>query len=190
MSSPSPSRSAPVGLVFRSWRSRDVDALCRHANDRAVWRGLLDRFPHPYTASDAERWISLNHATLSAPLNFAIELDGEAIGGVGLDRRQDVFQGTAEIGYWVAKAYWGRGIATAAATFICDYAFGTFPLERLQAGVFGGNRASARVLEKAGFTFEGCLRRAVRKEGKVMDLLMYARLRDELPVDTNPRVAI
>lgn len=169
----------PQGLVFRTWRSRDVEALCKHANNKAVWRGLLDRFPHPYTETDAERWIALNHATLTAPQNFAIDLDGEAIGGVGLDRRQDVFSGTAEIGYWVSEAYWGRGIATAAATFIADYGFGSFPIERLQAGVFAGNQASMRVLEKAGFTFEGCLRRAVKKEGRSLDLMMYARLRSD-----------
>jgi ribosomal-protein-alanine N-acetyltransferase len=167
------------GLVFRTWRSRDVEALCKHANNKAVWRGLLDRFPHPYTETDAERWIALNHATLTAPQNFAIELGGEAIGGVGLDRRQDVFAGTAEIGYWVSEAHWGRGIGTAAATFIADYGFGTFPLQRLQAGVFAGNQASVRVLEKAGFTLEGRLRNAVKKQGQVLDLLMYARLRGD-----------
>ena len=172
------SQKPPPGLVFRTWRSRDVEALCRHANSRAVWRGLLDRFPHPYTADDAERWIALNHATLTAPQNFAIELDGEAIGGVGLDRRQDVFQGTAEIGYWVGEPFWGRGIGTAAATFIVDYAFGTFPLVRLQAGVFAGNTASSRVLEKVGFAYEGCLKNAVKKEGVLMDLLMYAKLKE------------
>ncbi|HEY0706648.1 MAG TPA: GNAT family protein, partial [Polyangia bacterium] len=169
---------APTGLTFRTWRSRDVDALCRHANDRLVWRGLLDGFPNPYTEADAERWIALNHATLTAPQNFAIELDGKAIGGVGFDRRKDVFAGTAEIGYWVARAHWGKGIATAAARFISDYAFGNLPLARLQAGVFGNNPASVRVLEKAGYGFEGRLRNAVNKDGELLDLLMYARLRE------------
>ena len=182
MSVPSESkRSLARGLLFRTWRSTDVEALCKHANNRAVWRGLLDRFPHPYTRTDAERWIALNHATLTAPQNFAIELDGEAIGGVGLDRRQDVFAGTAEIGYWVSEAFWGRGVATAAAAFISDYAFGSFPIERLQAGVFDGNRASVRVLEKVGFLLEGRLRRAVKKDGEFTDLLMFARLRSDPP---------
>jgi ribosomal-protein-alanine N-acetyltransferase len=167
-----------AGLTFRTWRSRDVDALCRHANDRLVWRGLLDGFPNPYTEADAERWISLNHATLTAPQNFAIELDGEAIGGVGFDRRKDVFAGTAEIGYWVARVHWGKGIATAAARFISDYAFGNLPLARLQAGVFANNPASVRVLEKAGYSFEGRLHNAVNKDGELLDLLMYARLRE------------
>src|SRR5688572_7881937 len=113
----SPASSAGA-LTFRNWRSRDVEALCKYANNRNIWLNLLDRFPNPYTRRDAERWIDLNNATLSPPVNFAIELEGEAIGGVGLHRQQDVHSGTAEIGYWVAEPFWGRGIATAAARFI------------------------------------------------------------------------
>jgi [ribosomal protein S5]-alanine N-acetyltransferase len=174
-----PDSADPPGLVFRTWRARDVDALCRYANNRNVWINLLDRFPHPYTRKDAERWITLNHATLSAPINFAIELEGEAVGGVGLDRRSDVRSGTADIGYWVAEPFWGRGIGSAAARFIAGYAFATFPLVRLQACVFDSNPASGRVLEKAGFQFEARLRRAFTKEGRTGDLLVYARVRDE-----------
>ena len=62
-------RPPPPGLVFRNWRSRDVEALCRYANNKNIWLCLLDRFPHPYTRRDAERWIDLNNATLSPPLN-------------------------------------------------------------------------------------------------------------------------
>ena len=175
-----PEDQAPdTGLTFRTWRSRDVDALCRHANNRNVWKSLLDRFPHPYTRRDAERWIELNHATLSAPLNFAIELEGEAIGGVGVDRRTDIRSGTGEIGYWVAEPFWGRGIGTAAARFVSDYAFRAFPIVRLQATVFAENPASARVLEKAGYTLEGRLRQAYTKEGRTGDLLVYGLLRED-----------
>jgi RimJ/RimL family protein N-acetyltransferase len=172
-----PRMTPPPGLVFRTWRASDVGALCRHANNRRVWLNLKDRFPHPYTPDDAERWIDLNHATLSAPLNFAIELEGEAIGGVGVARREDVFHRTGEIGYWVAEPFWGKGIATAAAHFITEYAFATFKVVRLQAGVFDWNPASARVLEKCGYVQEARLRQAVTKEERTGDLLMYARLR-------------
>jgi RimJ/RimL family protein N-acetyltransferase len=180
MSSP-PDRPPPPGLVFRNWRSRDVEALCRHANNRNIWLNLLDRFPHPYTKRDAERWVDLNNATLSPPVNFAIELDGQAIGGVGMDRKQDVHQGTAEIGYWVAEPFWGRGIGTAAARFIADYAFRAYPLVRLEARVFEWNAASARVLERAQFTLEARLRQAVTKDGRVGDALLYARCRGDVP---------
>jgi ribosomal-protein-alanine N-acetyltransferase len=175
---PDSAAAAAPSLTFRTWRARDVEPLSRYANNRNIWINLLDRFPHPYTRKDAERWINLNHATLSAPINFAIELDGEAIGGVGLDRRLDVRSGTADIGYWVAEPFWNRGIATEAARFITGYAFHTFPLVRLEASVFEWNVASGRVLEKAGFHFEARLRKAFTKDGRQGDLLVYARLRD------------
>ena len=179
---------SPAGLVFRNWRSRDVEALCRYANNRNIWINLLDRFPNPYTKRDAERWIDLNNATLSPPVNFAIELEGEAIGGVGLQRHQDVQSGTAEIGYWVAEPFWGRGIATAAARFIADYAFRAYPFIRLEARVFEWNPASARVLEKAHFRLEGRLRNAVTKDGRLGDALLYARCRDDVPpIEPGPR---
>ena len=165
-----PDRPPPPGLVFRNWRSRDVEALCRHANNRNIWLNLLDRFPHPYTRRDAERWIDLNNATLSPPVNFAIELDGEAIGGVGMDRRQDVHRGTAEIGYWVAEPFWGRGIATAAARFIADYAFRAYPLVRLEAaGVRVEPRLGARAGEGRLPRWRARLRQAVTKDGRVGD---------------------
>jgi ribosomal-protein-alanine N-acetyltransferase len=166
----------PPDLTFRTWRTRDVDALVEHANNRNVWINLKDRFPHPYTRADAESWIGMNHLVLGPPVNFAIDVGGQAIGGVGVEPLEDVFHRTAVIGYWVAEPFWGRGIATAAVQFICEYAWRTFPLDRLQATVFEWNAASARVLEKCGFTLEGRQRRAVNKDGRVGDLLLFARL--------------
>jgi ribosomal-protein-alanine N-acetyltransferase len=168
--------AAPADLTFRTWRTRDVDALVEQANNRNVWINLKDRFPHPYTRDDAECWIGMNHLILGPPVNFAIDLGGEPVGGVGVEPLEDVYHRSANIGYWVAEPHWGKGIATAAVEFICDYALRTFPLERLQADVFGWNAASARVLEKLGFTLEGRRRRAVIKDGRVGDLLLYARM--------------
>jgi RimJ/RimL family protein N-acetyltransferase len=168
-------------VTFRTWRTGDVDALVRHANNRNVWRNLKDRFPHPYTRAHAEDWIGMNHMLLGPPVNFAIaiDVDDEAVGGVGVELLEDVQQRTANVGYWVAEPFWGRGIATRAVEFIVDYAFRTFPLDRLQASVFGWNPASARVLEKCGFALEGRLRRTVVKDDQVTDLLVYGRLRQE-----------
>jgi len=169
----------PTDLTFRTWRTRDVDALVERANNRNFWLNLKDRFPHPYTKADAESWIGMNHLVLGPPVNFAIDVGGDAIGGVGVEPLEDVFHRTANIGYWVAEPHWGRGIATAAVEFISEYAFRTFPIHRLQASVFDWNPASARVLEKAGFTLEGRQRRAVVKDGREGDLLLYARLAAE-----------
>jgi RimJ/RimL family protein N-acetyltransferase len=165
------------GLIFRTLRSSHLEALVRHANNRNIWLNVKDRFPHPYTAHDAEAWIGINQANMGHPVAFAIELDGALVGGVGVELRDDIHRRTGEIGYWVAEPYWGRGIGTAAARFIADYAFAAFPLARLEAGVFSWNPASARVLEKAGFVQEARLRDAVTKDGRTGDLLLYARLR-------------
>jgi RimJ/RimL family protein N-acetyltransferase len=167
----------PPDLVFRTWRSTDVDSLVEHANNRNIWLNLKDRFPHPYTREDAEDWVGMNHLLIGPPVNFALEVGGTAVGGIGIDLLDDVFERTAGVGYWVAQPFWGRGIATAALEFITHYAFSSLPVDRLQAGVFEWNPASARVLEKAGFVQEGRLRRAVIKDGRVGDLLLYGRLR-------------
>lgn len=164
-------------LTFRTWRSKDVDALVEHANNRKIWLNLKDRFPHPYTREDAESWIGMNHLVLGSPVNFAIDLGGNAVGAVSAEPLEDVFHRTANIGYWVAEPFWGRGIATRAVEFITGYAFDSLGVDRLQASVFDWNAASIRVLTKASYTLEGCLRRTVVKEDRVGDLLLYARLR-------------
>ncbi len=167
-----------AGMVLRSWEVRDVDALARHANDREVWLNLRDRFPHPYTREDARRWIALCADEPLHSTHLAIEVDGSAVGAVGFDRREDVHRLTAEIGYWLGRAVWGRGIATRALAAATRHAFERHDLERLEAAVFEWNPASARVLEKAGYEREGRLRRFVLKDGRLGDALLYARLRE------------
>ncbi len=165
-------------LILRPWKLSDVDALVRHANNRKIWLNLRDRFPHPYTEADARTWFSLCAAEIGSPHNFAVEFQGEAIGGIGLQFFADVYRMTAEIGYWLGESMWGRGFGTIAAKAVTEYAFATFDLCRLQAMVFGWNPASARVLEKAGYTMEARLRNHIFKDNRICDALMYARLRD------------
>lgn len=162
--------------VIRSWRTTDEDSLVRHANDRAVWINLRDRFPHPYTADDARAW--LRHVAETTPETaFAIDVEREAVGGVGITLNTDVFRRSAEIGYWLGRSFWVRGIATAVVRALTDWAFANFDLCRLDAGVFEWNPASARVLEKAGYSLEGRLRRSVTKDGRTIDQFLYAIVR-------------
>lgn len=165
-------------LRLRPWRMSDGDALVRHANNRKIWLNLRDRFPHPYTVAAARAWLSLRSAETGSPHNFAIEFDGEAIGAIGLEFLSDVHRMTAEIGYWLGESTWGHGFATIAVKAITGYAFETFELHRLQATVYHWNPASARVLEKAGYTLEGRLRNYVVKDNRIGDALMYAKLRE------------
>ncbi|MHB8418258.1 MAG: GNAT family N-acetyltransferase [Myxococcales bacterium] len=161
--------------LVRPWRPEDVDSLAEHADDLRIWRNLRDRFPHPYTRADAEAWIAAN-ARLEAPTNFAIEVGGRAVGGIGVTPQQDVFRHSAEIGYWLGVAHWRKGIATEAVGAVSEWAFQGLGVHRLYAGVFAWNRASARVLEKAGYRLEGRLREAAVKAGETVDLYVFARL--------------
>jgi [ribosomal protein S5]-alanine N-acetyltransferase len=166
-------------LIIRPWRSSDAGSIVRHANNRKIWINLRNRFPHPYTQADARDWLALRAADIGHPHHFAIEFGGEAIGAISLEFFDDVHRMTAEIGYWLGESMWGRGFATLAVKTVTDHAFATFDLRRLQASVFEWNPASTRVLEKAGYAFEGRLRRAIVKDNRVGDMLMYAKLRDQ-----------
>ena len=164
-------------LVLRPWKPGDEMALLRHANNRNIWIRLTDRFPFPYTRKDARRWIRASERAPFPPTQFAIVLEGEAIGGVGFERRNELERFTAELGYWLSEMHWGKGYATEALRAVAEYAFSRFDFVRLQARVLEGNPASGRVLEKAGFTLETSMRRGAFKDGRVMDLLLYARVR-------------
>ncbi len=165
----------PGGRI-RSWRPGDEPSLARHADNRKIWLNVRDRFPHPYTLAAAEEWVAMASAA-DPQTQFAIEVGGEAVGGIGLFLQQDVERYSAEIGYWLGEAYWGRGIATAAVQRFTDYAFDAFGLCRIYASVFVSNEGSIRVLEKTGYQLEGRLRQAAVKDGQVVDGLLYATLR-------------
>lgn len=166
--------------VIRPWRPEDRDSLAENADDLRIWRNLRDHFPHPYTRADAERWIAAS-AGQEPPSNFAIEVDGRAVGGIGLTVQSDVYRHSAEIGYWLGVSHWGRGIATEAVGAVSEWAFRNLDVVRLYAGVFAWNPASARVLEKAGYQLEARLRQAVTKAGETVDAYLYARLAEGQP---------
>jgi RimJ/RimL family protein N-acetyltransferase len=165
--------------LIRSWSPTDRESLATQANDRRVWINLRDRFPHPYSSADADRFIQ--GATRMSPERFfAVEVGGALAGGVGYTLHDDVERISAEIHYWLGTSFWGKGIATQALRGLTRYVFSAHPvLRRLYAVPFASNPASARVLEKAGYRREAVLRQAVIKDGHVLDQWMYAILRDE-----------
>jgi ribosomal-protein-alanine N-acetyltransferase len=173
--------SKPVGVVnwplphctVRSWDRRDAASLARHANDREIWRNLRDAFPSPYTLRHASTFIA-DSRRMRPEQRFAIAVEGQAIGSIGFAPHLDVERVSAEIGYWVGRAFWGRGIATEALVAVTRYAIGEFALTRVYAVPFDFNLASCRVLEKAGYVREGRMRRSAIKEGRVIDQFLYA----------------
>jgi ribosomal-protein-alanine N-acetyltransferase len=157
----------------RSYKLTDAPSLARHANNRKIWINLRDAFPYPYTLKDARTFIRT--ALKDRPERmFAISVDGDAVGGIGFSLHRDVERVSAEIGYWLGEEFWSRGITTAALKAVTDYAIQTHGLTRLYAVPYEWNPASFRVLEKAGYSLEGRLRRSAIKDGKIIDQLLYA----------------
>lgn len=166
-----------AGCVLRPWREGDQPSLVRYGNNRAVWRNLTDMFPHPYERSHADGWVSFANADPRST-HCAIELHGEAIGGIGAMAGSDIYRRTADFGYWLGEPFWGRGLATACAAALVQHLGAARQFARLQAPVFAWNPASMRVLEKVGFVREGVLRHSVTKDGVLTDSVMYAYLFD------------
>lgn len=161
--------------TVRGFIAADAACIAAVANDRRIWLQLRDLFPHPYYLADAEEYIG-RVASVDPPRSLAIVVDGCAVGGVGLQLMTDVNRHSAEIGYWLGAAYWGRGIATEAVTLVTDWAFGAHRLLRIFAQPFAANFASRRVLEKAGYEMEGTMKRSAIKDREVRDQCLYARL--------------
>lgn len=172
---PAPGSFSLPRCVLRPWRIEDLGSLVRHANDARVARTLRDLFPHPYREEDGERW--LTHVTESGRANnLAIEVDGRAVGGVGMIPGEDVHRLNAEVGYWLGHAYWGRGIMSDAIRAFSDHLLEDRGFLRLEAPVFAINPASARVLEKSGYARESVQRCAAIKDDRLIDVWLYVRL--------------
>lgn len=162
---------------IRSWTADDVDSLATYANNRKIWMNLRDAFPYPYTKRDAREFIYAVRQR-SPETTFAIEVDGQAIGSIGFVLRSDVERVSAEIGYWIAEPFWGRGITTEALKAVTAHAVSAHGLTRIYALPFAWNIASCRVLEKAGYFLEARLRRSAIKNGKITDQMQYAYVPD------------
>jgi len=167
------------GFVLRPWRRSDLDGLLHHANHADVVRGLSSRFPHPYTRADGERFLSGGVVNLDDPV-FAIEVDGQACGGIGARPGEDDRRQSAELGYWLGTSMWGRGLMSRVVALYVPWAMQRLSLLRLQATVLPFNEASARVLLKNGFIEEGVARCALVKNGEPHDLRVFAKARRSL----------
>ncbi|MBD5507448.1 MAG: GNAT family N-acetyltransferase [Lachnospiraceae bacterium] len=166
---------------IRKWELSDAKELSMALSNRKIQDNLRDGLPYPYTEQDGANYIS---AMLSADENetfaFAITVDYKVVGSIGVFRQGNIHRQTAELGYYVAEEYWGKGIMTEAVNQICEYVFEKSDIVRIYAEPFAHNVASCRVLEKAGFQYEGTLRSNAVKNGKVIDMKMYSLLKCEI----------
>lgn len=151
----------------------DLPALVEHANHIEIAGRMMDRFPHPYTTADGISFLEM--AIQQHPVNLmAIDIEGEAAGGIGLHPMPDVYRRNMELGYWLAMPYWGRGIMPEAVRQMVEYGFANWDVDRIFARPFGSNKASQKVLEKSGFLLEARFEKTVFKNGSFEDELVYA----------------
>ncbi len=163
---------------IRKWSLTDAAELAANLSNRKIQDNLRDGLPYPYTEQDAEEYImAMISADPDKTFAFAIVLDDKVIGSIGVFRRENIHCRTAELGYYIGEAYWGKGIMTNAVQQTCEYVFAHSDILRIFAEPFSYNVASCRVLEKAGFQFEGVLRKNAVKNGKILDMKMYALVR-------------
>jgi RimJ/RimL family protein N-acetyltransferase len=159
--------------IVRPWTHADADSLHRHANNRKVSIHLRDRFPFPYELEHARTFLAWL-ANQPSPTVWAIEVDGEAAGGIGIELHSDIERVSAEIGYWLGESVWGRGVATEALGGVTSEAFKRYDLTRIYAVPFADHIVSVRVLEKSGYVKEGLMRQSAIKDGRVRDQALYA----------------
>lgn len=166
--------------IIRPWSMSDAEPLAELLNNKKILDNLRDGIPYPYTQADAEAFISeMLKADPEQVFAFAIAVEGRVAGSIGIYRCENVHARTAELGYYLGEAYWGRGIMTRAVQEACRRVFAKTDILRIFAEPFAYNTASCRVLEKAGFQLEGTLRSNAVKNRRVLDMKMYALVRAE-----------
>jgi RimJ/RimL family protein N-acetyltransferase len=166
----------PRQIKLRPWSFDDLDLLVKFANNKKIADNLTDAFPYPYTRDDGIDF--LNRFKDDEPLRaFAIEVDGIPCGAIGIHPQLDIHRKNAEIGYWLAEEYWGKGIMTEAVRMIVSYGFKAFDINRIFARPFAPNVASQKVLEKAGLKFEARFEKSIIKNGLLLDELFFSIVR-------------
>lgn len=168
-------------FILRAWKKEDAESVAVAANNEKIARNLRNVFPYPYTLADAEWYVNdcIVHGE-EHQITRAIVVDGKAVGSIGIFVKDDVYEKSGELGYWLAEECWGKGIMTEAVKKICREAYDKFDIVRIFAEPFAHNMGSRRVLEKAGFTCEGIMRDGVFKGGMVYSYCMYSLLKDEV----------
>ena len=166
-----------TNFILREWRLSDSMSLAENANNINIWNNVRDYFPYPYSEEDGKQFIEMVLNKPKPTTDFAIVVDGKAVGGIGIVLKDDVERIGAEIGYWLGENYWNKEIMTKVVREMIEYVFLHFPLQKIFSPVFDFNIASQKVLQKAGFEREAILKQAAIKNDTIIDLHYYSLLK-------------
>ncbi|MDD2687873.1 MAG: GNAT family protein [Bacteroidales bacterium] len=163
---------------LREWKLTDLESLVFHGISPNISKFMSDAFP-----DTKEKWEKfLTHVTSNKSLHYrAIDIEGMAVGGIGISPLQGEKRCNAELGYWLSETYWNRGIITTAVKQILSLAFETYPdLKRIYATPYGNNTTSHKVLIKAGFTLEARFEKIILKNNEFLDEYVFAYRKVEI----------
>ena len=167
-----------MSFYLRQWKIEDAQGLAYLLNNKNILNNLRDGMPFPYTVKDAQEFIqSMLSADKNSTFSFAVVADEKIVGSIGAFRQGNIHSKTAELGYYIGEHYWNNGFATSAVKQICRFIFDNTDIIRIYAEPFARNKASCRVLEKAGFVCEGTLKCNAIKNGVLEDMKMYAMIK-------------
>lgn len=162
-----------MSFSIRPFKTTDIESLMEYANNPKIAANLTNQFPHPYTRESGQAFIRMA-TQINPPTIFAIDINNKASGGIGLHVQEDIHIKNAELGYWLAEPFWGKGIMTKAVKHMVAYGFKNLDINRIFARPFGTNLASQKVLRNAGFVLEGKFKDTIYKNGQYLDELIYA----------------
>ena len=171
-------KKSEPSFLLREWKLSDAQNLALAIGNKKILDNLRDGIPYPYTEQDGKEFITaILSADKSSTFAFAIEIEGKAVGSMTVFRQNNIHFRTAELGYYLAEEYWGKGIMTEAVKQVCKYVFDNSDIIRIYAEPFANNIGSCRVLEKAGFQFEGLMKANAVKNGEIRDMKLYALIK-------------
>ena len=165
-------------MEFKPHRIDFAKEFSKMKNRPEIFDNGYDKTPNPYTEKNAIEFIN-QEIGKKPEERFLIYWNNEVAGEIGITLKDDVFRLNAEIGYFISKKYWGKGLATQAVKKMTEYTFEHFDVVRIVAGVFDFNKSSMKVLEKNGYYLESIRKNAVIKNGEIIDDYIWVKLKDE-----------
>ena len=164
-------------VELRKYHIEVAKEYAEYRNNPFIFDNGYDKIPNPYTLKDAKEFIQI-HIEKKPANRKLIYWENQFVGEIGIEIKEDVFRLSAEIGYFIAEPFWGNGIATKAIQLMTDYTFKNFNVIRIEAGVFAFNKSSMRVLEKNNYYLESIKKKAVIKNGEIIDDYLWVKLKE------------
>jgi len=165
-------------FILRPFKKGDEKSLRKNINNKKIYQNTF-RIPYPYTLKNAKEWIvkDLKNQKKKKPkeINFVIDINNEVVGSISLD--EIIEKHKAKIGYWLSEKHWRKGIMSKAVKLVTGFGFKKMKLKRIYADIYYWNKASIRVLEKAGYKREGILKKNIKKDNKIFDSYLFAKIK-------------